>query len=153
MEYEGFSNYSTWNLALTIDNDKALQDKILKGLDVCARRYVGYSPKGSSHPFITMKAPLRDQSTDTVIFVNEAEKQKHLDAGRNRAALDVFGIRAGNFSAIVSSAGLAADERFNYREVNEKELIGHIISKHWADALERTGKVKRHSQDDSLSHS
>lgn len=153
MEYEGFSNYSTWNLALTIDNDKALQDKILKGLDVCARRYVGYSPKASSHPFITMHAPLRDQSQDSVIFVNEAEKQKHLDAGRNMAALYVFGIRAGNFANLMESTGLADDERFNAREVNDKELTGHFIGKHWADALERTGKVKRHTQDDSLSHS
>lgn len=152
MEYEGFSNYSTWNFALTIDNDKELQDKILKGLDVCARRYVGYSPKASSHPFITMHAPLRDQSQDSVILVNEAEKQKHLDAGRNTAALYVFGVKAGNFASLMPPE-LTADERFQPREVNEKELIGHILNKHWGDALERTGKVKRHTQDDTLSHS
>src|SRR5699024_8357068 len=148
--YGGFSHSSTWNLALTIDNDKALNTMILQRVDVCDRRCVGYTATASSHPFKTMNPPLRDQSIKSVILVNEAEKQKHLDAGRNAAAQYVFGIRAGNVANIMP--GLADDERFNPREVNEKELIGHIISKHWADALERTGKVKRHTQDDTLSH-
>jgi hypothetical protein len=152
MEYEGFKNYSTWNLALTIDNDKDLQDSILKGLDVCARRFLGFNPKGTSHPFITMNAQMRHQISDSVILVNEAQKEKDLKAGRTTAALDVFGIRTSG-SALVQSAKLGFDENFKAAEVDSKQIVEHIISKHWAHALERTGKVKRHTQEDSLSHS
>jgi hypothetical protein len=147
MEYEGFKNYSTWNLALTIDNDQDIQAKMLKGLEICARRYLGFSPKGSSHPFITMDAPLRNQSLDSVILINQTKVDKALKAGNTVTASYVFGVSSSG-NSLASLAKLGFDENFKAAEVDSKQLVAHFISKHWESTLEKVGNVKKKVRED-----
>jgi hypothetical protein len=147
MEYEGFKNYSTWNLALTIDNDQEIQATMLKGLEICAKRFLGFSPKASSHPFITMDAPLRNQAVDSVIVINQAKVDKALKAGHATAATYVFGMSSSG-NSLASMAKLGFDENFKAAEVDGKQIIEHFLSKHWENTLEKVGKVKKKVRED-----
>lgn len=143
MKHEGFKNYSTWSIAMVIDNDQALNKKMLEGLTVCARRFSGFNPKASSYPFITMDAPVKDHMKDDVMIENPARLAKALKDGHSRLAECVFGLRLEKFFVEKSKGVLGEDEHFKMDDVDRKEIAEHFVSKHWATVLESILTRKR----------
>lgn len=143
MKREDFKNYSTWSIAMVIDNDQALSKKMLEGLAVCARRFSGFNPKASSYPFITMDAPAKDHMKDDFMIENPARVVKALKDGHTRLAECVFSLRLEKFFVEKVKGVMGEDEQFKMDDVDRKELAEHFVSKHWATVIESIPTRKR----------
>lgn len=53
VEWEGFTNKNTFEIAHCITNTPGLLEDVKRGLHVCARRKLGWDPAELSHPFTT----------------------------------------------------------------------------------------------------
>lgn len=147
-----FKNDSTAKIALFIDNNNEIMASINKGLLVSAMRYVGKSPRKSSYPFITSVVKPKDQRSNAILIENEELKNKYLKRGNNESAKYVFGIslQSGIVREIIFAEKRLGDTGVVADDVDEKEILAHILSKNWSSALEKISKPRFESEGPSV---
>lgn len=137
MAQVGNLNYSTQKVLMEIDNDPVLVTKIKNGLLLAVCRFIGFKPRGSSHPFITCYAPAHQQRRG--VTIENTEKKLRLQAkGMDYESTFTFTVSAETkFSYFVLSAKLHdGDDHYSSSEVDEDAILAHLVSKHWPEALD-----------------
>ncbi|MBI6882451.1 hypothetical protein [Pseudomonas putida] len=145
MSYSDFKNSSTREVIMHIDNTKDAQDKIIKGLVVCAKRYLGYSPKADSSPFITSDVRPKDQNPGTIVIPRKGDEGKKVD--NTHQSSSVFGIRINSGFQSLLDRSFAKDEFFNPKDVDNQDVLAHVLDKYWAKALEMAAPKRKVSHD------
>lgn len=73
VEYEGFTNRNTFEIAHCIVNTQSLATIVRQGMHISCRRQLGYSPRTSSYPFITspVGGEVAEISTLVTLFISK----------------------------------------------------------------------------------
>lgn len=133
------SDYLVW-----VMNEHHVRKCFLYGLFICARRFIGYSPKVSSHPFITAyrgyvgrKSPEFVKSEFTGMNCVILEAEKGCFAIRMHVAEYINPENKGRFAK-----WFFADEPEKFT-LDEHFIVNEIINEYWPRMLEYA-KANRH---------
>ena len=122
VEYEGFTNRNTFEVAHCIVNTQALAEVVKKGLHVCARRIQGWEPKEVSWPFYT----LRDSSKEIQItsIAEEFVKTTVIDQ-------------------LMEDCGGELED-FNPRHIDLQGLKQYLVDHYFIDSLQHAEKNRNY---------